>query len=182
MLMIKFIKVFKRIYLKALVFFKSGERLSEVYRKHYLVTLGKNVRFTGTPNWGSEPYLISIGDNVTITQDVSFLTHDGGTWVLRKELGPINYFGKINIGNNVFIGAGVKIILGVTIGNNVVIGAGSVVAKSIPDDCVAVGVPAIPIKSYSEYKESILSKNYLIISEKNNAERRRKIIKHLKIK
>lgn len=53
----------------------------------------------------------------------------------------------VSIGDNVWIGGNVTILPGVTIGNNVTIGAGSVVVKSIPDNCVAVGNPCKPIKS-----------------------------------
>lgn len=48
------------------------------------------------------------------------------------------------IGNDVFIGAGAKIIGGVTIGDNVKIGANAVVVKDIPSDCTALGIPAKP--------------------------------------
>ena len=47
------------------------------------------------------------------------------------------------IGNNVDIGAGAKILGPITIGNNVAIGANAVVLCDVPDDCVAVGVPAV---------------------------------------
>lgn len=52
------------------------------------------------------------------------------------------------IGNNVDIGAGAKILGNITIGNNVMIGANAVVISDIPDNSIAVGVPAI-IKSRS---------------------------------
>ena len=52
----------------------------------------------------------------------------------------------ITVGNDVLIGANVKVLDGVTIGNGCVIGAGSVVTKSIPPYSVAVGVPAKVIK------------------------------------
>ena len=45
----------------------------------------------------------------------------------------------MKIGNNVFIGMNTTILKGTTIGDNVIIGAGSVVSKSIPNNCVAVG-------------------------------------------
>jgi serine O-acetyltransferase len=46
-------------------------------------------------------------------------------------------------GNNVDIGAGAKILGPIKIGNNVVIGANAVVITDVPDDCIAVGVPAV---------------------------------------
>ena len=47
------------------------------------------------------------------------------------------------------IGVNVTILRGVTIGRNAVIGAGAVVTKDVPDNCLAVGVPARIAKSYS---------------------------------
>ncbi|MDT0603814.1 serine O-acetyltransferase [Thalassotalea castellviae] len=46
------------------------------------------------------------------------------------------------LGENIFIGAGAKIIGGVTIGNNVKIGANAVVVKDVPDNVTVVGIPA----------------------------------------
>lgn len=50
------------------------------------------------------------------------------------------------LGDNVTVGAGANIIGPVPVGNNVEIGAGAVVIRDIPDDCIAVGVPAKVIK------------------------------------
>lgn len=47
------------------------------------------------------------------------------------------------------------ILPGVIIGNNVIVGAGAVVAKDIPDNSVACGVPARVIKTADEYLEKI---------------------------
>jgi serine O-acetyltransferase len=51
-----------------------------------------------------------------------------------------------HIGNNVDIGTGAKVLGGITVGDNVVIGANAVVISDVPDNCIAVGVPAV-IKS-----------------------------------
>ena len=56
----------------------------------------------------------------------------------------------VNIGKNVWIGSNSTICPGVTIGDNAVIGAGSVVTKDVPENMVAVGVPAKVIKSIFE--------------------------------
>ena len=50
------------------------------------------------------------------------------------------------IGDNVFIGAGAKILGPIKIGNGAVIGANAVVTKNVPDNCTVVGVPAKIIK------------------------------------
>lgn len=100
------------------------------------VTIGSNSRILGNPYkvFGSEPYLVSIGDHVEITADCRFITHDGGAWVIRhdEECRDIDVFGRTKVGNNVFIGLNSIIMPGVTIGDNCVIAAGSVVTKSIP--------------------------------------------------
>ncbi|MFR1295915.1 MAG: hypothetical protein ACLSBH_11080 [Coprobacillus cateniformis] len=56
--------------------------------------------------FGSEPYLIEIGDHVRITNGCKFITHDGGVWVIRQLMddNEIDLFGKIIVGNNVHIG------------------------------------------------------------------------------
>ena len=46
------------------------------------------------------------------------------------------------LGDNVFVGAGAKIIGGITIGSNVKIGANAVVVDDLPDGVTAVGIPA----------------------------------------
>ena len=56
---------------------------------------------------------------------------------------------SVRIGEGSWIGENCKILPGVSIGKKCVIGAGSVVTKSIPDYCIAVGSPAIVIKRYN---------------------------------
>ena len=88
--------------------------------------------------------------NVHITDGVRFLTHDGGTLLYRNIVPDLEITKPIVIGNNVYIGNNVIILPGVNVGNNVIIGAGAVVSKDIPDNSVAVGVPARVIKTASE--------------------------------
>lgn len=121
--------------------------------------VGKGCDFVSPgPNFGSEPYLIEIGDNTTVSFDVAFVTHDAGTRVFRnlakndKEKQTVIY-GKIVIGNNCFIGCRSTILPGVTVGDNVIIGAGSVVNRDIPSNSVAAGVPCKVICTLDEYKE-----------------------------
>lgn len=104
--------------------------------------------------------MITIGNHVRITNGVRFVTHDGGVWVLRNlGLENADIFGKIEIGDNVHIGWNAIIMPNVSIGNNCVIGAGAVVTKSIPDNSVAVGVPARVIESIDEYYTKAQSKS-----------------------
>jgi acetyltransferase-like isoleucine patch superfamily enzyme len=104
--------------------------------------------------FGSDPYLIAMGDNVHITKGVLFLTHDGGTLILRREVPDLELTAPICIGNDVYIGVNAVILPGVTIGNRCIIGAGAVVTRSIPDNSVAVGVPARVVKTVDQYLAS----------------------------
>ena len=120
---------------------------------HNGVAIGNRCRIA-TRNFGSEPYLVSIGDDVQITEDVKFFTHGGG-WVFRKEIPGFDFFGRIKVGNNVYIGNNALIMPGVTIGNNVVVGAGSVVTKSVSNDMVVAGNPAKPIGNVWDLLEKV---------------------------
>ncbi len=121
--------------------------------------VGKHFEIYSRIDFGSEPYLITIGDNVRISIGCMFITHDGGTWVLNNLDGEKrDIFGRISIGNNVHIGANCIIMPGVTIGDNVVIGCSSLVTKDIPSNCVAFGVPAKFYESIDEYKNKAADK------------------------
>lgn len=120
--------------------------------------LGRNCVIYADVEFGSEPYLIHIGDNCRITNGVRFVTHDGGLWTLRNQGKISSHYGKfgpINVKNNVHIGWNAIIMPGVTIGNNCVIGCGAVVTHDIPGNSIAAGVPARVIKSLDEYLNSI---------------------------
>lgn len=123
----------------------------EKFARHLGVKIGKKCAIA-TRSFGSEPYLIEIGDNVQITKGVSFANH-GGSWVLRKYDPKFDFFGKIKIGNNVYIGNNAIILAGVTIGNDVLIAAGSVVTKSVSDGCIVGGNPARVIGNIESFYE-----------------------------
>lgn len=132
-------------------------------------------------NFGSEPYLISLGNHVEISTNVSFITHDGATWVLREQADykDVLRFGKIQIEDNVFIGHGAIILPNVTIGENTVIGAGSIVTKDIPANSIAAGNPARVISSYNRYAKKCLKEtpNYNRMAYKKN--KRKEILRFL---
>lgn len=113
------------------------------------VKMGQN-NFIDSRFWSSEPYLITIGDNCQITAGVRFLTHGGGH-VIRNEYPDYDSFGKIYVGNYVYIGNNALIMPGVKIGDNVLVAAGSVVTKSVPSGWVIGGNPARYICSVEDY-------------------------------
>jgi acetyltransferase-like isoleucine patch superfamily enzyme len=124
------------------------------------VQIGDGCRIYGIPEevFGSEPYLCRLGDHVSITSGVRFVSHDGGVWVFRDEYPDLDVFGPIRVGSNVFIGINTIIMPGVTIGDNVVIGSGSVVTRSIPSGSVAAGVPARVLRPLEEYKAKAVAR------------------------
>lgn len=115
------------------------------------VSLGEN-NFIDSKFWSSEPYLITVGNNCQITSGVKFLTHGGGQ-VLRNNYPDFDSFGKVIIGDYVYIGANVLVMPGVTIGNNVLVAAGSIVTKSIPSNVVIAGNPARIVSTIDDYYE-----------------------------
>ncbi len=116
------------------------------------MTVGKNCNIYSYATIDhTYPHLISIGDNVTISTNVTILVHDASTNVV----GGGTKIGRIRIGNNVFIGTGTIILCNTYIGNNVVVGAGSIVTCDLPDDGVYVGSPAKRICSIDEYREKV---------------------------
>lgn len=109
----------------------------------------------GSIRWGTEPWIITLGKNVHITGGVNFICHDGGTLLFRHLVPDLEITKPITVGNDVYIGNDVIILPGVNIGNKVIIGAGAVVTHDIPDNSVAVGIPAKVIKSADEYFDKI---------------------------
>lgn len=112
------------------------------------VKIGENVDIIDTLIDWNFGFLCSIGNNVTLT-GVRILTHDAST---KKFLG-YSKIGKVEIGNNVFVGKGAIILPNVKIGNNVIVGAGTIVAKDVPDNVVIAGNPWRIICSCDEYIE-----------------------------
>lgn len=97
----------------------------------------------------SHCFLITIGNNVTMSIRVTLLAHDAST----KKLLGYTKIGQIRIDDNVFVGANTTILPNVKIGKNSIIGSGSLVTHDIPDNSVAVGVPAKVICSTEEFKQ-----------------------------
>lgn len=129
-------------------------------KRKYLINCGAHIgngtRINCTVKmFGTEPYLIKIGDDCLIADEVHFITHDGGVKVLNTlgyfENERMDNIAPIIIGDNVYIGTGAYIMPGVRIGNNAIIGAGAIVTHDIEDNVIAVGIPAKAIESVEDY-------------------------------
>lgn len=145
--------------------------------------IGENLFVQGVPNFGSEPFLVEIGDNVTIAESVSFINHGGDARVTKRldKYKDGRNFGRIKIGNNTFIGKGTILMPGVSIGDNCIVGSLSVVSSSIPDNSVYVGAPAKFICTIDQYGERLLKNNveYPRELEANRKELEQFLIKNL---
>lgn len=143
----------------ACIFMHRGgyPRATYLKRKHYFKAIGEHC-YLQPWNYGTEPDMISFGDNVHVATKVTFINHDISVFMLRY-MEPEQKFkarkGEIDIGDNVFIGANTTVLYGVHIGNNVIIGAGSVVSKDLPDGVVAAGIPCKPIGKFEDFKEKM---------------------------
>lgn len=147
---------FKSLILRTISFIRGGGYIDRARKEG--VVIGERCRLIGSPSWGSEPWLITLGNHVEISSNVRFITHDGATWVFREKerYKDVIRYGKIEIKDNCFIGANSTILPGVTIGPNSVVGACSLVRKDVSPNSVYAGNPARRICSIEDYAEKCL--------------------------
>lgn len=161
--------------LKRIIYRTNPKKIS--YLRKIGVNIGDNCSiYNSLDDYSTEPYLITIGNDVTITSGVKLLTHDGGMRVLIKKglIEKADKFGKIAIGSNVFIGLNSIIMPNVTIGDNVVVGAGSIVTKSLESNGVYAGNPAKYICSIEDYYEK--NKDKVLFTRGLSPEQKKEII------
>ena len=147
-------RVFKKVYIK---FFIKGSFAYAGYlkRKKVLQSQGENCYIAKSANI-PDPYLVTIGNNVWITEGCHLLGHDASVIMINiMKNRHFDNVGPIKIGDNCFLGNNVIILPGTKIGSNTIVGAGSVVTKDIPDGSVWAGNPARHISSLEEYIEKI---------------------------
>ena len=110
-----------------------------------------------------EKELLFIGNNVTISTQVLFVTHDISISTFANRKGTL--FGKIIIGDNCFIGERAMILYGVELAANIIVAAGSVVTKSFRQQGVIIGGNPARIISNIENFVSKNKPNQMLISE-----------------
>ncbi|OHV46506.1 hypothetical protein CC117_00835 [Parafrankia colletiae] len=130
--------------------------------------------------FGSEPYLVRLGDHVVVAAEVRFVTHDGAVWVLRDDHPESDVVAPITVGSNVFIGLGALIMPGVTIGDDVVVGARALVNRDVPAGSVVAGMPARVVSSFAEFSARILAASVGtgLLPEQEKHERLRELFEH----
>ena len=130
-------------------------------------------------NWGCHTHLgnnVYANFNLTLVDDTDIYIGDsvmlGPNVVLATAGHPVDpelrrlvyqFNQPIHIGNNVWLGAGVIVLPGVTIGDNSVVGAGSVVTKDIPANVVAVGNPCRILREINEHDREYYWRDFKIV-------------------
>lgn len=118
----------KFIFFRFILYFHTF--LERLYMKAYIVVcksqgmkIGKGVKIFGRVNFGSEPYLIEIGEKTQIANGVSFVNHGGTTKTIRRLSGfeNVRIFGRIKVGRNCTIGSNCIIQQNVEIGDNCIL-------------------------------------------------------------
>ncbi len=150
--------------------FKTSRMSLEEQAKYYGVIMGYD-NYIASRFWSSEPYLITIGNHCALTYGSKIHTH-GGAHAVYHKITDFDAFGKVTLGDYVYVGCYAQIMPGVTIGSHVLIAAGSIVTKSIPSDVVVAGNPARIICSLDDYIERNsqynVSSRYFSREEKQN--------------
>ncbi len=140
--------------LRIALILNSDKRNKYIIKHQIFKSTGKNFFFQPRVI-PSDPKLIAFHDNVIVTSNVTFVTHDIFHLGLN-ELNKGNFLysnGCIEIMDNVFIGCNSTILPNIRIGPNVLIGAGSVITKDVPPNCVVAGNPAKIIGRFDDYIE-----------------------------
>lgn len=130
----------------SLLFIKEYLNKKKIKKLHKAgMKIGKETMiFNSNGSFGSEPYLIHIGDQCIIASGATFITHDGAIRVINNKEGykcVNNKYGKIDIRDRVYIGENSIIMPNVTIGPNACVLPGSVVYNDIPANTITGGNP-----------------------------------------
>lgn len=166
--------LFQRIQLE--IVRRSSDKKKIKYLRKHGMKVGDKCHFNSM-SFSTEPYLIELGRNVTIGAGCDLVTHDGAVRLFRNEISDADIFGKIVIGNNVFIGINSTILPGTIIGNNCIVGAGSVLRGKFPDDSVIIGNPAKVVMKTSFQKFLYLQNPGLIMTHGLSDKQKAHIVK-----
>jgi maltose O-acetyltransferase len=118
------------------------------------IEIGRGTFINSDIRFGVPDGKVVIGNNVLIGARVSFETVGHSTSYTPGKMRK-RTTGSIVVGNDVWIGAGVIIVQGVTIGNGAIIAAGSVVTRNVEPNTIVGGVPAKFIKNVEVEESSV---------------------------
>jgi acetyltransferase-like isoleucine patch superfamily enzyme len=142
--------------------------MAKLYPVKYAQSIGVNINgkvtiYGSSYNmFSTEPYLVTLYDNVFISVGATFLCHDGGVLPFRRQFPDLDLAAPIIVRENCFIGAGAVIMKGVTIGRNCIVGAHAVVTKDVPDGHIVAGNPAQIIRKTDDFIARALDKSLKI--------------------
>lgn len=152
----------KRVYMRLRLMPMNGHKKAAWYKRHRLLHKQGEHCFFQISDFGTEPYLIEIGNNVWIAAGARFVTHDVSVLMISRYLGAPNSLdklGRIIVHDNCFIGLNAIIMPNVTIGPNALVGAGAVVTKDVPPNSIVVGNPAKVVGQFDDYVAKLQSQN-----------------------
>lgn len=133
---------------------------------------GQNIKLY-THHFGTEPYLISIHDNVTCAAEVKFINHDVSVWNVARffgvEISSFDKVGSIELFENSFVGAFSILMPNTSVGKNSILAAGSILTKHVPDGEVWGGVPAKFIMKTEEYAKKVVETSESYPWKNNNS-------------
>lgn len=131
---------------KASPHFYSGYSHVEVCNGRSVVEVGDRTEFNNNLTIKSEGAGIRIGRDGLFGAHVEIFDSDFHDLDPARRKAGTQVAAPVEIGDNVFVGMGARILKGVTIGSDSVVGAGSVVTSSIPAGVIAAGNPARVIR------------------------------------
>jgi acetyltransferase-like isoleucine patch superfamily enzyme len=167
-------KLFVKLLLRLVQILPSSTLRVRLLRKVGM-KIGENCRLFKV-DWGTEPYLIELGDHVAVSNNVRFLTHDGAVWVLRPEHPDLDIFGAIKVGDNVCLGFNVMLLPNTEIGENSIVAAGAVVKGKIPPNSVVMGNPAKVVMSVDIQKRLMLMSRFKFKSKGTTYKQKKKML------
>ena len=141
----------RRLVILRLTLLPQGKRAQYLKKQNIFYHFGDNVKW-GSSTIPAEPYLVSIGNNVRVAANVTFVTHDIISGLFDADLNLDGthkfYMGTIEIRDNVAIGTNATILYNTKIGPNAIVAAGSIVTKDVPESAIVGGNPARVIGDY----------------------------------
>ena len=147
-----------KIYLK--IFVPSGFAYAKYLKSRCALQHQGDRCFVSKGSELPDPYLLSIGNNVWITDGCRLLCHDASVIMINVMQGSqLDQVGPIEIGDNCFLGNNVIVLPNIRIGSNTIVGSGAVVTHNLDGDGVYAGNPARLVSSMDDYIEKAANRS-----------------------